>query len=197
MKKFRRIFTLAMALSMVLTLASCGNKDNPGDTSSETENVEGIELQEQGKINLVNKPELGITMELSGDYFDCQVVDLSQDEVDLYVKGGFKGFKLVKEIGGVKHTLSNIIVVESELASDPQVRGQFPYIYSGDKYTVLVNMQAINDPSVDSDTASRLNSGLMGQLTTMFFDESMMVATMSSNDTNKTDVPVEGDNTAG
>lgn len=177
MKKFKGIVAMAMATTMMFTLAACGNKDTDGKVTNSDEVLQTE--NERGEVNVVNKPELGITMELDGEYADCKTADLSEDEVNSYVPGGYKGFKIIKEIGGVEHTLSNVIIAKSELASDPQIRGQFPYIYSGDKYTVLVNMQMISDAAVDNETASRLNAGLMTQLTTMFFDESMMVATMN------------------
>ena len=228
MKKFRRIAAMATATTMMFTLAACGNKDTDGEVTNSDEVLQAE--NERGEVNVVNKPELGITMELDGEYADCKTADLSEDEVNSYVPGGYKGFKIIKEIGGVEHTLSNVIIAKSELASDPQIRGQFPYIYSGDKYTVLVNMQMISDAAVDNETASRLNAGLMTQLTTMFFDESMMVAAMNGTvedvteevakdttevtennetaestetsvvdeeTTNESEMPVEGENTAG
>lgn len=174
-------------------LFGCGNnkvEDNvtTNDTDITTEN---------GMPQSVNKSDLGISMELTGDYSDCMVSDLSDDELIAFGNQVLGGFSIKKDIDGTVYTLSNVAVVNNESLSTSEIRAQYPYIYSGREYSVVATLPLIDNTDSDVyDTVMSLQTGVIQQLCTIFFDEENISSsgseTLENSSTNNVEVSENG-----
>ena len=174
----RRVLSLAIMISTMVVVAGCGANNVKDDTSTignDTENINNDNDGSQviGETKRVDKSKIGVTMELSGEYSDCNTSELTEEELNTLLSGAVGGFKISKTINSKDYTLANIMVVKKDLIGDPQVRGMFPYIYEANTYAVVATSNPINDKDVDVATADKLNSGMINQLMTIFFDESV------------------------
>lgn len=185
MKKWlSSIGLLCLCLLFTFTLFGCSSGNNVEDdvSTNESENTEN-----PGMPQSVNKTELGISMELTGEYSDCKVSDLSNDELATFGNQVLGGFSIKKDIDGTVYTLSNVAVVNNESLSTSEIRAQYPYIYSGSEYSIVATLPLIDNSDSDVyDTVMSLQTGVIQQLCTIFFDEESLGSgsATTSSDTN-------------
>lgn len=190
MKKWlNSIGLLCLCLLFTFTLFGCSSnnvEDNVNTNESES-------AENSGMPQSVNKTELGISMELTGDYSDCEVSDLSSEELATFGNQVLGGFSIKKDIEGTVYTLSNVAVVNNESLSTSEIRSQYPYIYSGREYSIVATLPLIDNSDSDVyDTVMSLQTGVIHQLCTIFFDEESL-GSGSTTDSTDTNTNVEND----
>lgn len=185
MKKWlNSIGLLCFCFIFTFTLFGCSSSNNVEDNvnTNESENAENSDLPQS-----VNKTDLGISMELTGEYSDCEVSDLSSEELATFGDQVLGGFSIKKDIDGTVYTLSNVAVVNNESLSTSEIRSQYPYIYSGSEYSIVATLPLIDNSDSDVyDTVMSLQTGVIQQLCTIFFDEESLGSgsATTSSDTN-------------
>ena len=190
--KVKKLLALLLVLVCVFSLAACQKNDNLDNTKVDTEVVDGETLENTTDGNdstsenilltqNINRSELGLTMELSGNYSDCKVVDLDESGYKAISDKAIAGFNIVKTLNGADYILSSIAVVDSSATQSSEDRAKFPYIFAGSGYSIVATLPTCNasDSSV-YEQINQLQAGIMQQLCTIFFDESALTTSNNS-----------------
>lgn len=198
MKKY---LSLLLGVALILSLAACGSTDkNNNETSideqvsenSEAENTENTE--NLAVFQDVNKPEVGLTMSLTGEYADCIITDLTEEQYKAINETAINGFNISKTINGKDYILSTVAVISNGAVSTPEQRASFPYIFAGSSYSIVATlpMADMSDTEV-YEKISQLQAGIMQQLCTIFFDETSLTTDSVENGTINVDNVVESE----
>lgn len=171
--KTKRLIALSLVVVMALSLTACGGSNVDSDETSE----------EQVQSQSVNKSNLGITMELSQDYADCIVTDIPSANLEEGMQGGFT---ISKEIDGIEYALADVYVVDNSLVETADQRSSYPYIFSGTQYSIAAKLPMSDTKSEDYELVSNLQSGVLQQLTSIFFSEDTLIDSLNGTDTTET-----------
>lgn len=173
----KKLGTLLLAGMMALSICACSDKTTDPDEST-SPNETDTNLEEQVESQVVSRSNLGVTLDLSMEYADCEVVDLEPGRVEELAPGAIGGFSINKAVGGSSYTLANVLVVPNTSVDTPEKRAGFPYIFSGSTYSVVGLLPIINTTGEEYEQASQLQTGILNQLCTIFFDEQTLIGSL-------------------
>lgn len=188
-----KILSLFFTFILIFSLAACSSNDSGPLPSPEISNkVEAVDVLEKDvvtntekeKNNLpttqeISKSDLGITMTLNGEFVDAQIIDLSEEEVKSISELGIKGFSINKKFDNVSYVIANVLIVENETLNESSERSKFPYIFAGNKYSIVSTLPISNNENV-----IKAQTGVIQQLCTIFFDEELLSVSIIENTTN-------------
>lgn len=183
----KKLGTLLLAGMMTLSICACSDKTTDPDEST-SPNETDTNLEEQVESQVVSRSNLGVTLDLSMEYADCEVVDLELGRVEELAPGAIGGFSINKAVGESSYTLANVLVVPNTSVDTPEKRAGFPYIFSGSTYSVVGLLPIINTTGEEYEQASQLQTGILNQLCTIFFDEQTLLASLGEEDVTTSDV---------
>ena len=166
-KKFKNTIILVLAL-LLISMCAC-SKDVKGDDLN-TEDSE-ITSNTENASQDIDKQHLGIHMSLSGEFADCIVEDLDNNTLNTINSNAIGGFSIIKSLNGTDYTISNVVVVPNSEIETAEQRSQYPYIFSGNTYSILGILPMLDATSTDYETLSQLQGGIVQQLCTIYFDE--------------------------
>lgn len=168
MKNLKVFLTVFLGVCLVFNLVGCTNSENK---ENEVDNSSLMESE----VQRINKENLGVSLDLSGEFADCSVVDLSEEASKNEIEHSIGGFEIYKTINEDEVLLSRILVVRNEGLQDPIVRSVFPFTFQGNDYSVVVSLPLSDTASDNYTTVQNLQSDLLSnQLMTLFLDESVL-----------------------
>lgn len=168
MKNLKVFLTVFFGVCLIFNLAGCTNSENK---ENEVDNSSLMEPE----VQRINKENLGVSLDLSGEFADCSVVDLSEEASRVEIEASIGGFEIYKTINEDEVLLSRILVVRNEGLQDPIVRSVFPFTFQGNDYSVVVSLPLSDTASDNYTTIQNLQSDLLSnQLMTLFLDESVL-----------------------
>ena len=182
----KKVFSICLIILLALGITACSsekkddleNNVNPIEVVSTLEtNVltneeEVVETEKELSPKEVIKEELGITMTLTGDFVDTEIYDLNKNTLSEITELSIGGFSISKKMNEKNYSLVNILVVENEAINETEERLKFPYIFAGNKYSVVAIL-----PVSDNQDVIKIQSEIIQQLSTIFFDEALISIT--------------------
>lgn len=173
----KRLGMLLIVGIMAFSICACSDKTTDPD-ESEAPNETDANMEEHVESQVVSRSSLGITLDLSMEYADCEITDLTSEHVEELAPGAIGGFSINKTVGDSSYTLANVLVVPNTSVDTPEKRAGFPYIFSGSTYSVVGLLPIVDATGEDYEQASQLQTGILNQLCTIFFDEQTLIGSL-------------------
>lgn len=182
--RWKLLITLILSTAVFFTMTACSsNKDEIIEepkaelktASIETESDKIEDTEEIVPSKTVKYEPLGITMEFTGDFIDCELNEAQRENIDEITPEAVDGFNIVKTFGEKQFIIATILSIPDSTLETPEYNSKFSYVYHKDNNNIAVYIPEIENteenPNEFYDDLISMQYSIIHQLNTISFSE--------------------------